>query len=250
VILVLETEVDPDGRYFVPEIRRHLEAAGATVRTHPYADTGGRPAALDGGQAPSSTSGTSSRSVSASGQSSRSVSASGQSSRSVDAVVISGSTAGVYETDAHPWMDDLRAVVRDLRDARIPTLGICFGHQLINDAFGGTVEHRGLRKGLETVRFGDDPLFEGVGARVPMVHGDVVVDLGDGLTPIATADYHEYVATRHREAPVWTVQYHPELTASLLPRIDADFGWPDDRDFDGVTVERTLANFAHLAGVT
>ena len=233
MILVLETEVDPDGRYFVPEIRRHLEAAGATVRTHPYADTGGRPAALDGGQAPSSTSGTS--------------------SRSVDAVVISGSTAGVYETDAHPWMDDLRAVVRDLRDARIPTLGICFGHQLINDAFGGTVEHRGLRKGLETVRFGDDPLFEGVGARVPMVHGDVVVDLGDGLTPIATADYHEYVATRHREAPVWTVQCHPELTASLLPRIDADFGWPDDpddRDFDRVTVERTLANFAHLAGVT
>jgi GMP synthase (glutamine-hydrolysing) len=217
VILVLETEVDPDGRYFVPEIRRHLEAADATVQAHPYADTGGRPDALE----------------------------------DADAVVVSGSTAGVYETDTYPWMDDLRAVARELRDDRVPTLGICFGHQLLNDAFGGTVEHRGDRTGIETVRFGDDPLFDGVGPRVPLVHGDVVTELGDGMVPIADADYHDYVATRHRNAPVWTVQYHPELTARLLPRIDRDFGWPetpDDRDFDDVSVERTLTNFVGLAG--
>lgn len=217
VILVLQNEVDPDNRYFVPEIRRHLEAAGATVQVHPYADTGGRPDAVD----------------------------------DADAVVLSGSTAGVYESDTYPWMDDLRALVRELRDDRVPMLGICFGHQIVNDAFGGRVEHRGLRCGIETVRFGDDPLFEGVGTRVPMVHGDFVVELGEGLTPIADADYHEHVATRHRDAPVWTVQYHPELTAALLPQIDEDFGWPtdpDDRDFSDVTVERTLANFVDLAG--
>jgi GMP synthase (glutamine-hydrolysing) len=49
---------------------------------------------------------------------------------------------------------------------------------------------------------------------------------------------------------VWTVQYHPEFTAALLPQIEADFGWPansSDRDFDGVSVERTLANFVGLS---
>ncbi|WP_235010837.1 glutamine amidotransferase-related protein [Halobellus limi] len=66
-------------------------------------------------------------------------------------------------------MDELRALVRGFVDEEVPTLGVCFGHQLVNDALDGRVEHRGLRKGIETLRFADDPLFEAVGARVPMV---------------------------------------------------------------------------------
>jgi GMP synthase (glutamine-hydrolysing) len=147
-------------------------------------------------------------------------------------------------------MDELRALVRGLVDEEVPTLGVCFGHQLVNDALDGRVEHRGLRKGIETLRFADDPLVEAVGARVPMVHGDFVTELGDGTKRIATAGYYENLGSRHRDAPLWTVQYHPEFTAALLPRIEADFGRPtndSDRDFDGVSVERTLANFVRLA---
>ena len=216
MILVLENEVDPDTRYFVPEISRHLEAAGADVEVYTYADAGGRPDAL----------------------------------ADAEGVVLSGSTAGVYETAAYPWMDELRSLVRELVAADVPTLGVCFGHQLVNDALGGRVEHRGLRKGIETVRFAEDPLFDSVGARVPMVHGDFVTELGDGMERIAAADYYENLGSRHRDAPVWTVQYHPEFTAALLPQIEADFGWPansSDRDFDGVSVERTLANFVGLS---
>jgi GMP synthase (glutamine-hydrolysing) len=217
VILVFENEVDPESRFFVPEIRRHLEAAGARVRVTPYADEGGRPALLD----------------------------------DADAVVLSGSTAGVYEADEYPWMDDLREVVRELVAERVPTLAVCFGHQLVNDTLGGSVEHRGFRKGIETVRLADDPLFEGVGGRVPMIHGDFVTELGDPMERIATADYYEDVGSRHRDAPLWTVQYHPEFTAALIPQIEADFGWPsspDARDFGDVSVERTFANFVRLAG--
>ncbi|WP_049986544.1 type 1 glutamine amidotransferase [Halobellus rufus] len=216
MILVLENEVDPESRYFVPEIRRHLEEAGARVRVYTYADSGGRPEAL----------------------------------ADADAVVLSGSTAGVYETASYPWMDELRALVPELVEKRVPTLGVCFGHQLVNDALGGTVEHRGLRKGIERVRLDDDPLFDGVGERVPMVHGDFVTELGDGMERIATADYYEYLGSRHRDAPLWTVQYHPEFTAALLPDIEDDFGWPTndrDREFDDVSVERTFENFVRLA---
>jgi GMP synthase (glutamine-hydrolysing) len=169
---------------------------------------------------------------------------------SLDAVVLTGSTAGTYEADAHPWIEAERAFVRRLVDACVPTLGVCFGHQLVNDALGGTVEARELTAELVSVSFDADPLFDGVGSTVPMVHGDHVVAAGDGMAPVARADYYPLLATRHRRAPCWTVQYHPELTADLRARVAADFGWREtDLRFADVTTPRTVRNFLDLAGV-
>ena len=216
MLLVLENEVDREKRYFVPEIGRHLPAHRVHDVAHgavPSVDDLTETAALDG-------------------------------------VVLSGSTAGVYESDAYPWMDDLRNLVRDLVAREVPTLGVCFGHQLVNDALGGAVEHRGLTAELVDVRFADDPLFDGVGSAVPMVHGDHVAELGERMDAVASADYYPLLASRHRDAPLWTVQYHPEFTERLHPQIAADFGWTGSADFSGVTVERTFENFARLAGAT
>ena len=170
----------------------------------------------------------------------------------VDAVVLTGSTAGVYESDERPWLDDARLLARDLVARELPTLGVCFGHQLVNDALGGTVEAGDQRRGIADVDLGDDPLFEGVSGRIPMVHGDYVVAPGDRMVTVASADYYDHLATRHEDAPVWTVQYHPEFTAALLDRIADDFGWPDDdadRDFGDVTADRTVENFVAAAGL-
>ncbi|WP_224447818.1 type 1 glutamine amidotransferase [Haloprofundus salilacus] len=224
MILVLANEVDPEAEYFVHELAGYLP----DVVVHDYARDGGpRTVAgfdeLDGVDDASA----------------------------VDGVVLSGSTAGVYESDAYPWMDDQRALVRELVDEKIPTLGVCFGHQLVNDALGGTVEHRGLTTKLVSLELADDPLFAGVNGTVPMVHGDVVVDAGAGMDPIASADYYPLVATRHREAPLWTTQFHPEFTEALRDRVRRDFGWSDspdsERTFDDVTATRVFENFRRLA---
>ena len=170
----------------------------------------------------------------------------------VDAAVLSGSTAGVYEDDDREWIEGAREVVRELIERGVPTLGVCFGHQLVNDALGGRVEHRGVRAGLVAAEFDDDPLFEGVPPTVPAVHGDVVVEAGDGMEPIgAVADYdYPLFATRHRSVPVWTVQFHPELTADHRDRLVDDFGWEDrDRSFEAVDGDRLFRNFRALAGV-
>jgi len=210
MLLVLENEVDPDSRYFVPEIVRYL----SEYEVYTYADEGGQPS-LAG----------------------------------VDGVVISGSTAGVYDREDYPWMAEQADLVRELVEREIPTLGICFGHQIVNHALGGRVEHRGPTHRLVRADLADDPVFEGVGDVIPMAHGDHVVERGDGMERIGSADYYPNLATRHRDAPVWTVQYHPEFTDRLLGRVREDFGWTEtDLSFSDVRAEATLRNFERLAG--
>jgi len=211
MLLVVENEVDPKTRYFVPEIVRHLPAE---VTVHDAVADGGQP-----------------------------------SLRGIDGVVLAGSTAGVSDAADRPWIGAEREFVRELFDRRLPTLGICFGHQLVNDALGGCVEHRGLRAELVDAELRDDPLFESVSSTIPAVHGDAVVKAGDGMESIASIDGYEFFATRHADAPMWTTQYHPEFTARLRKHIERDFGWREnDHSFEDVTASRTLSNFARIAG--
>ncbi|MGA9399895.1 type 1 glutamine amidotransferase [Haladaptatus sp.] len=208
MLLVLENEVNPDYRYFV----RAMESLLPDHEVYDYVTAGGRPS-LSG----------------------------------VDGVIVAGSTAGVYERDEYPWMEEEAELVRELIEQEIPTLGICFGHQLVNDALGGAVEHRGLTNRLVRAELADDPLFEGVSSVVPAVHGDHVVELGAGMEVIGSTAYNEYFASRHRDAPLWTTQFHPEFTDELLPRIAEDFGWQENElSFADASGERVLENFARL----
>lgn len=166
-----------------------------------------------------------------------------------DGVVLTGSTAGVYETDRYPWIADQEALVRELVDREIPTLGVCFGHQVANAALGGSVEHVGTTATLVEARLADDPLFDGVDPVVVSLHGDAVIDPGDDMDIIASAPHAPVFGTRHRTAPLWTVQFHPEITAAHRDRLVDDFGWENSSfSFDDVTASRLFENFTSLVG--
>ena len=162
-------------------------------------------------------------------------------------VVLTGSTAGVYEADDRPWIADQAALVRELVDRSIPTLGVCFGHQIVNAALGGTVEPVGTTAALVETELAADPLFDGVAPVVASLHGDAVTAVGEGLSIIASADHAPVFGTRHQTAPVWTVQFHPEIGAHHRETLVDRFAW-DERDhtFADVTRGRVFENFRRL----
>jgi anthranilate synthase/aminodeoxychorismate synthase-like glutamine amidotransferase len=100
----------------------------------------------------------------------------------------------------------------------IPTLGVCLGHQAIGEAYGGkVVRARTLMHG-KTSRVTHDG--KGIFKNVPnplevMRYHSLVIEsqsLPNDLEVVARAqdDPGEIHAVKHREHPVWGVQFHPE----------------------------------------
>jgi GMP synthase-like glutamine amidotransferase len=83
----------------------------------------------------------------------------------LDAVLITGSSAGVYDNHL-AWMEPLRAFIRQAYAINTTMLGICFGHQIMADALGGDV--RKSEKGWGLGRH-----VYGVTKRPPMIGGDL-----------------------------------------------------------------------------
>lgn len=99
----------------------------------------------------------------------------------------------------------------------IPVLGVCLGHQSIGEAFGAKVERAKLPVHGKTspVRHEGTDIFTGLpdDVRVTRYHSLLVKDLPPELVATAwTTDPDEEVvmALRHRDYPVYGVQFHPE----------------------------------------
>jgi anthranilate synthase/aminodeoxychorismate synthase-like glutamine amidotransferase len=106
----------------------------------------------------------------------------------------------------------------------VPILGVCLGHQAIGVVYGGrVVRARRLMHGkVSPVGHRGTGLFAGVPSPVPMTRYHSLMlepeSLPDALEVAAwTAEAgweDEIQAVRHREHPVWGVQFHPESVAS------------------------------------
>jgi anthranilate synthase/aminodeoxychorismate synthase-like glutamine amidotransferase len=97
---------------------------------------------------------------------------------------------------------------------RVPTLGVCLGHQAIVEAFGGEVGYaRELLHGKASpVRHDGTGLFAGLPEPFDAgrYHSLAATRLPEDLVPTAYADDGEVMAVRHRELPIAGVQFHPE----------------------------------------
>ena len=136
-------------------------------------------------------------------------------------VVITGSHDMV--TDRQPWSERAAAWLPGLIKRGIPTLGICYGHQLLAHALGGEVgdNPNGREFGTVTVDLTaeavDDPLLGGLPARLPVqvCHTQSALRLPAGARRLAYGSRDGNQAFVVGEA-AWGVQFHPEFDADVV----------------------------------
>jgi GMP synthase-like glutamine amidotransferase len=141
----------------------------------------------------------------------------GQLPRSVsscEAYVITGSRAGVY--DGLPWINDLMAFLQNARH-RSKLIGICFGHQVMAQAFGGSVikSPKGWGIGLHHYELQARPdwMDDAPAIAAPASHQDQVVTLPSDARVIASSEFTPYAGLDYGGAI--SFQFHPEFSRTF-----------------------------------
>jgi GMP synthase (glutamine-hydrolysing) len=158
-----------------------------------------------------------------------------------DGCLVTGSRSSVYHDE--DWIAETKAWVREALAEDLPTLGVCWGHQLLADVLGGRVEDMGeYELGYRTVSHEGGRLFEGVDEEflVFTTHSDRVAELPPGAELLAENDYGVHA---FRKDQAFGVQFHPEYDQSSAARVTRGKDLPDERIesvLDGVTRENYL----------
>lgn len=127
------------------------------------------------------------------------------------AIILSGGPKSTSEEDA-PDLD-----FEALKAFGVPVLGVCYGMQLLNLKFGGTVEKSDRREygPADLFPVDDCTLYEGISAvsQVWMSHSDTVKIIPDGARVIASNQHGTPVSLQWDEL-FYGIQFHPEVTHS------------------------------------
>lgn len=142
----------------------------------------------------------------------------------IDGIIITGSPASVAK-DPELWVADTIEHLRDILAMDFPTLGVCFGHQVLAAAAGCEVERHPVARELGTIELRQtgagqqSPLFRDIPERfkVQETHEDVIWDVpdGSGIRALAENEHNSYQALAYTEH-IYSVQFHPEITADIM----------------------------------
>lgn len=128
-----------------------------------------------------------------------------------DGWLITGSKFGVYEP--HSWIAPLEEFLRAAYAADIPIIGVCFGHQILAQALGGTVEKFAGGWSVGKVAYQTDKSDQPT--ELMAFHQDQVTALPDDAEVIGSTDFCQFAMLAYGNKAL-TVQPHPEFTAEFM----------------------------------
>lgn len=155
--------------------------------------------------------------------------------------LITGSASGVYDGD--PWIDELKTFVRGV-SGQTPLIGICFGHQVMAEAYGGRVikSPKGWGAGLHSyeitrradwMKTDDEPLLS-----IPVSHQDQIVELPQDATILASSPFTPYAVLEYPQRRAISFQGHPEFSPEYATAlIDLRRGTRYQQDFADAAAE-------------
>ncbi|MCE2505762.1 MAG: glutamine-hydrolyzing GMP synthase [Nitrosopumilaceae archaeon] len=122
-------------------------------------------------------------------------------------IIFSGGPSSVYSSDA-PTPEN------KIFEMNLPLLGICYGHQLIVNKYGGKVKRANKEYGSSLLTIDNDKdLLNGVGesVRAWMSHGDEAEEIPPGFQVIGHTESAKAAAIASDEKSVYGIQFHPEV---------------------------------------
>lgn len=135
-------------------------------------------------------------------------------------LIILGSLSDVHEKLA--WQVELAEFLKEKISSGTPTLGICFGHQLVQDIFGGSVDlidaierpHQGTRQ--FTINQDHFNFKAGENFELFVTHNYEVKNLAPNFISLAQSKQCLFDAIAHKDLPFLSVQGHPEASKQFV----------------------------------
>ena len=157
-------------------------------------------------------------------------------------------------SDREAWSEATAAWLGSAARSETPCLGICYGHQLLAHALGGSVgptpggrEMGTLPVRLEPAALGDDPLFARLPPSAPLhvTHVESVLELPVGAVRLAATALDANHAFR-LGSRTWGIQFHPEFDADVMRSyIDGRREILESEGFDPDALQATVQETAH-----
>ena len=122
-------------------------------------------------------------------------------------IIFSGGPSSVYDSGA-PIPD------KKIFQLNVPILGICYGHQIIVNNFGGKIKRANKEYGSSVLTIdSNSDILNGIGdsVRAWMSHGDEAENVPDGFEIIGHTESSRSAAIANKQKTVFGIQFHPEV---------------------------------------